>query len=366
MRLVDSGEATIMHSVRARRCALALAAVLAGAALAGCGSLQEATTSAESVTSENGTPGPAYVVEIPTEQATMVSDLRAAYERFAGDFTTHQAVEVINAYAHNADQQECVEAAGLEWTPGWRGAIQPVSTWQWHTGNIDLTPPTRIVSYDNVLNASAASLQPLLRIPPEASLGRVLDECSFQIDSAGPLLGAMSQEQIGDLIAPDVVADLNERWSAAMAAAVEGEGDESSDIEACFTDSDLSGALGEIEPGRAGEHWWEHVGTAVDAAQPPGPDEDASDSSASWAAATKQEADLVIALWHCHSASYGEDLAAASAAADTFGEDYRAEIAEAEAAWAKVEAVAEKMGWAPADPLAGLTASELDSMTEAR
>ncbi|MGH3346178.1 MAG: hypothetical protein ACRDO4_04295 [Nocardioides sp.] len=321
-------------------------------------------SSAQPAVIEDGVASPGYVVELPAKQVAIVDELRADYERWAGDFATQQAVEVINAYAHNADQQECVEARGLEWTPGWRGAIQPVSTWQWHTGNVKLTPPTRVLSYDNVLNAPAESLQPLLRIEPQPPLDAVLDECSFQIDSAGRLLGEMSSEELGALLRPNVVSQLNQRWFATMDAAVADVGVDAKEIGACFADSDLSGDLGEIEPGDAGEYWWEQVGQQLDASRAPSLDQTATAGSASWVSAVNAEADLVTALWQCHASDYGESLAAALAAADRFAQEKGAEIAQAEAAWVEVKSLAGKMGWTPTEPLAGLSAADVADLAQ--
>jgi len=305
-----------------------------------------------------GDTAPAYVVELPADQLSMAEDLRTLYERFAGDVVDHQAAAVISAYSLNADQQECVEGQGLTWFPGWEGAISGVELRAWYGASVELVPPVRTATFDDLVNADASRLGPLRGFSPPPAVDQALGECSFHIDGYGRILDGVD-DGIGQLTHPGAADELGRAWWQVMGDAVEDVGSSPEDIWSCFTDTAPRAPFDDIEPGREGARWWAHVERMVPSgAQIPTVRDDPADRA--WASVLEQEEALAWALWDCHAEDYGEVLAAAHDAAETFALEHADGFARADAAWARTREIATRMGWAPDKPLAGLTGVALE------
>jgi hypothetical protein len=254
-----------------------------------------------------GDAAPAYVVELPADQLAMAEDLRTLYERFAGDVVDHQAAAVISAYSLNADQHECVEEQGLTWFPGWQGAIPGAELRAWYAASVELVPPARTATFDDLVNADASRLIPLRGFSPPPEVDRALGECSHHVDGSGRILERVA-DRVGQLTHPGAADELGLAWWHTMQDAVEVVGSTPEEIWSCFTDSDPGAPFDQIEPGLEGRRWWAHV----------------------------------------------ERMVPSGAQIPTVRED------PADPAWARTREIAARMGWAPDKPLAGLTGVVLE------
>lgn len=333
----------------ARNVAWSAGVLLATALVAGCGDLPTAGAGGGadpvSAASIRGVV-PERVVPAQGDQAELEQRVADRFATWAGSVDDYQAAEVIRAYSNNADQEECVEAAGEDWS-GWEYAIGEVTVPRYYGVNPVAAPPVRDISFRYTLNERVREAEPLLHeTPSDEGLARALDKCSFEIDSAGPLLGKMSEEEVGDLVTPDPLEKLTLDWKSVVDEVAAEHGSVEETIR-CFVDQEPQGELQGVPPGVDGQGWVDVYDDALASAPRAAQGADMSE-------ALDVESELMRTLWTCQQDSYDAVLRDLESASAEFAKSHSNEIRAARDDWAEVRALAGKMGWSPGHPLAGL------------
>lgn len=320
---------------------------------AGCGDLGAVDGHGSASRAEAG-PAPELVVDLPPVDRDRLAAVRGAFERWSGGVWDRQAAAVISAYANNGAQADCIAEKGLRWD--WRRGIPPIRTESYYLQSPLLAPPERFVTFERQVNAEAAALEPAHHETPPEPLASALDECSLTTGGPGKILGQMSEEEIQALTMPSAVEDLTIEWEAMLVEASAEFGNPAT-VMACIEKTKISdGPLGDIPAGRAGQRWL----TAVEDSLPPAdrsPRLGSTSTDQDWVEAQAAEAQLATALWECHDDSFSQALANLEAALPRFEKNQAVDLAEAEQGWARVRELADELGWAPDDPLAGYPAN---------
>lgn len=311
--------------------------------LAGCGDTSSPRDDALDPVVFEPAPASTYLGLLTEEQNIATERLRARYERWAGDLETHQAGQVVLAYSNNAAMDDCIASKGVDWLRGWQGAIGPASTASYATGSLWLSPPERTFTEEAVVNLGPHRLTRYHGYSPPKEVGRAMSECSGPDQNwSTEVLGSVSEEDVGELIQPRVFWDLLEAWNEELTA-IEGLVENEEDVRRCVRDAGLPKpklpALEKI----------------------PAPGEPIS---AEWQRTLDAEEALVRATWECHADSYDEALAALDEAMDRFESEHAQEIREVVTSYHRLRDLARRMGWAPANPLAGLAVPAWDEIPE--
>ncbi len=325
-----------------RRAVLVLA--LAFPLLASCGE----TTVTEYQASPAPSIRPASVVDRSPELKRIEEHARASFEQWAGSVDDLQAAEVIIAYSNNADQDECVKARGVTSWHDWRYAIGVVQVPFYYDSNILLLPPVHHFTFDPLVNAPSESLEKELRKSPPPGIDKILDACSFEVDSAGPLLGKMGEEEVLEMVDPAVIDRLSEKWNEAVTEATADLPSYEETIN-CVRGSTPEPPLTGVKPGREElEGWLDAVNNSIPAPELVGTD------AVAWRVTLAKERALVKAIWACTSETYEQAVEKLPAVVQEFESQNASEIGKARQSWAHVRDLATAMGWKPGDPLAGL------------
>lgn len=278
------------------------------------------------------TPDPADSTSSPADVRT---DARRVYESFAGTTLQRNAGYVLEAHAHNAAMDQCMEERGF---PGWdwslsrqyAAPVDPLAASDWFAGLEIPVWSQNEMAMRSFLDAE----RQMNEDDPSKEHERAVTECLGSTERT-------SDADASKAASPAVARELQESWRSMLRQADRDLGGELADYSHCMNQLPIlvdAGAeydeLGGVMSGEAGK-----------AGPPPAPEADPSTHTPQWKHFLAVEQEVLSYDADCRREVYDEGIGSLGPLIAAFADEHAAEIRAAQDGWSEIEDAAADLGY---------------------